>query len=142
MKKHIFASALFALVTAAMASACDDGGHRYGRRGPSESFGCGQYASCGACTPVDGCGWCQTGVGQGMCADDPNECAGAAAFSWTWDPSGCFAGADASVSPPPASTPEAPDGAAGSASPSDGGTGFVRTSDDSGITGFDAELPR
>ncbi|MGO8997333.1 MAG: hypothetical protein ACLQVI_28795 [Polyangiaceae bacterium] len=94
-----------------LASACNGSvsGYEYGGwRGDP----CGQYASCGTCTPVMGCGWCTTGVNQGMCASDPNECAGAAAFSWTWNASGCFAPADAGVvEPVDAGTPSPVDAA-------------------------------
>jgi hypothetical protein len=92
MKNRIIASALAAFVAALTASACEGGHHRHDRdeRDRLEQV-CKQYASCQACTPVSGCGWCQTGVGQGTCAADPDECAGAAAFSWTWNPSGCVA---------------------------------------------------
>jgi hypothetical protein len=92
MTSRLLAGALAALVIAVAAGACDDGTiDGYWSGGDS----CNQYASCGACTPVQGCGWCTTGVGQGMCASDPNECARAPSFSWTWDPSGCFAPTDA-----------------------------------------------
>jgi hypothetical protein len=117
MKKRILGGALVALVTTLMASACDDGGYSYERGGDDYDYGCRRFTSCGTCTPVDGCGWCQTGVGKGLCAADPDECAGATAFSWTWDPSGCTA------------TP-AGDADAGGVTIVDSGTSSVRTDDD------------
>jgi hypothetical protein len=70
-------------------AACDDGqwgyyGYGGGRYRP---YTCGQYTSCGSCTPVLGCGWCSF-EGGGACLSDPDAC-GASAFSWTWEPSGC-----------------------------------------------------
>jgi hypothetical protein len=109
MKKHLLASALVVFIGGSLASACDDGddsGYAYGG-GESPARWCAHYPTCGSCTPVDGCGWCQTGVGEGMCAADPNECAGSSAFSWTWDPSGCFPTTDASASAPDASPADA-----------------------------------
>jgi hypothetical protein len=99
MKKHLLASALVIFIGALLTSACDsdDSGYVYAGGGGSLERYCAHFVTCGTCTPVDGCGWCQTGVNQGMCAADPNECAGATAFSWTWDPSGCFPETDASA---------------------------------------------
>lgn len=58
------------------------------------AYGCEQYTSCGTCTPVLGCGWCWVGD-KGLCAADPDQCATAATFSWTWESSGCPAAPDA-----------------------------------------------
>jgi hypothetical protein len=58
---------------------------------------CEQFTSCGTCTPVLGCGWCQAGD-KGLCAEDPNVCAGAQSFSWTWELATCPATVDAGVS--------------------------------------------
>ena len=60
-------------------------------------YACYQYTSCAACTPVLGCGWCDKADGTGMCADDPNDCAAASTFRWTWEPTGCHVTADAGV---------------------------------------------
>jgi len=49
---------------------------------------CGQFTSCDTCTPVLGCGWCSMGS-KGACVDQPNACAGAANFYWTWELDGC-----------------------------------------------------
>jgi hypothetical protein len=95
MTSRLLAALLAASVIVVTAAACDEGtvdGYYDRGRDP-----CGQYASCGACTPVLGCGWCTTGVGQGLCASDPDECASAPSFSWTWNASGCFAPADAGI---------------------------------------------
>ena len=85
MKNLAFA----ALVGAFCSLSCyspDDYGPPPGRRGP-RSF-CEQFTTCGACTPMLGCGWCQAGD-KGLCAADPNVCSGATSFSWTWDSNGC-----------------------------------------------------
>jgi hypothetical protein len=84
MKRFIIA----AMIGAFCSLSCDspDYGPPPVRRGP-RSF-CEQFTSCGACTPVLGCGWCQAGD-KGLCAADPNACEGATSFSWTWDSSGC-----------------------------------------------------
>ena len=77
--------------------ACDGGGN-YGNGYPGGSqASCAQYTACGACTPVQGCGWCFNRT-SGMCAADPDTCAGSSEFTWTWDPPGC-PGFDASVLP-------------------------------------------
>jgi hypothetical protein len=64
---------------------------------PPAPMGCRQYTTCSACTPVSGCGWCYLANGTGRCAGDPDECARSTEFAWTWDPSGCYVGADADV---------------------------------------------
>ncbi len=97
MKKRIFASVLVAFMGGLLAAACDDGGGDYDVVTVGGDRYCRRHTTCGECTPVAGCGWCQTGVGKGMCASDPDECAGNTVFSWTWDPSGCVE----STPPPP-----------------------------------------
>ena len=49
---------------------------------------CGQFTSCEQCTPMEGCGWCSYGRGQGFCFSEPNQCQ-TPIFSWTWVPEGC-----------------------------------------------------
>ena len=81
---------LFALLPAAC---IDDSG--YNNQGPS--YGpvyCGQFTSCATCTPVLGCGWCSMGS-KGACVDQPNACAAAANFYWTWELDGCPGAGDA-----------------------------------------------
>jgi hypothetical protein len=102
MTKPLFTLFFGASLVLSLASACDSGNYGYGPGWAGGGDPCNQYASCGACTPVNGCGWCTTGVGQGTCASDPNECANATAFSWTWEPDGCFVAADAGVASSPA----------------------------------------
>jgi hypothetical protein len=51
---------------------------------------CQAASSCGACTPLRGCGWCAGGDGSGRCLSEPNLCSGAR-FTWTWEPSACSA---------------------------------------------------
>jgi hypothetical protein len=99
--RRFLTALLFSSVSAvavALVGACDDGGGDHDRG----SYGdpCNQVTSCGACTPIQGCGWCTFADGTGACASDPNECAsvtGVNTFTWAWEPSGCRAGADASV---------------------------------------------
>lgn len=89
-----FSAVLVALGVALTVAACSD----HERFDESQSRAdCSRFTSCGACTPVLGCGWCSTSSGSGICTDQPNDCASAQQFSWTWEPSGCRAGADASV---------------------------------------------
>jgi hypothetical protein len=93
-----------ALVVAFAVVACSEEGH-------PESAGaepCSAYATCGACTPVPGCGWCQP-AGAGFCVEDPNDCGGNnMEFYWTWDPTGCpRISPDASALLPDASPPDA-----------------------------------
>jgi hypothetical protein len=58
---------------------------------------CRRFASCGACTPIRGCGWCSHGQdGGGICLRDPIECPGPQ-FTWTWEPVACGAGSDGSA---------------------------------------------
>jgi hypothetical protein len=64
---------------------------------------CERFTSCATCTPALGCGWCQSGD-KGLCTSEPDHCAGAASFSWTWELAFCPAtpdgGADAWVGLP------------------------------------------
>jgi len=55
---------------------------------------CERFTSCATCTPVLGCGWCQSGT-KGLCASEPNRCGDAQMFSWTWELAYCPAEPDA-----------------------------------------------
>jgi hypothetical protein len=81
------------LLLALLPAACiDDGGYN---PGPSNGpVYCGQFTSCGTCTPVLGCGWCSMGS-KGACVDQPNACADVANFYWTWELDGCPGAGDA-----------------------------------------------
>ena len=98
--KRLFAFAVSALLLAFVAGACDDETRRfdmgYGPRMGGNPQ-CGQYATCGTCTPALGCGWCFTGGANGLCVDDPGNCPVATTVGWTWEPVGCHGGSDASV---------------------------------------------
>jgi hypothetical protein len=53
---------------------------------------CNEFASCGACTPVNGCGWCDGRCVSGI-AGGPST--GVCASPWVWLPSGCAGDASA-----------------------------------------------
>ncbi len=69
---------------------------------------CASYASCGACTPVPGCGFCfsASSRGGGACTSDPTTCAPSL---WTWDPTGCGLLAHPTVADGGASSTDASD---------------------------------
>ena len=132
--RRSLAATFAALAIGVLAGACDDGGYRHHGAFTRENPHCGQYATCGTCTPTLGCGWCFTGTSGGLCVEDPGDCPSATTTNWTWDPPGCssetagdggrgdagYVAADASL-------------AAGDAGPSDAGgsdaaqdTGVIR----------------
>jgi hypothetical protein len=98
MRSAVTGSILASLITVALAACGSDGGGA--DAGPYLASYCGQFTTCGTCTPANGCGWCYNDDGTGTCAASPDECP-TLAFSWTWDPSGCRVTADASVIPEP-----------------------------------------
>jgi hypothetical protein len=88
----------FAVTVTVGACSADDGSAVYGSSaGGGPVTDCSVYATCGSCTPIEGCGWCFGGA-PGMCAPGPGSCASESEFTWTWDPSGC-PDVDASVVP-------------------------------------------
>jgi hypothetical protein len=97
--KTAFSASALVLSVAALLSACDGGGHKI-HAGPVGGGGpraqCAGFSTCDTCTPANGCGWCFNGDGAGSCVADPDECS-TKEFSFTWDPVGCHASADASV---------------------------------------------
>jgi len=100
MKPQILALAFVAISVAISAGCIDPGGDEpvtYDHQGPRPGpvARCGQLTTCGACTPVLGCGWCWSGD-KGLCASQPNDCASAMSFDWTWESSGCPTGPAAS----------------------------------------------
>jgi hypothetical protein len=119
---------------AAVVAACGggNGGGYEGTWGDGvvQTGGCGQYTSCGTCTPVLGCGWCFNASG-GQCASRPDECAFStnAEFTWTWNQSGCPQ-VDASVVPEP--PPAEIDAGQTEASSLDASEASVHASDASG----------
>jgi Plexin repeat len=93
MKYRLLAS----MVAALCLGSCIDGSD--GAYGPPPGSGeghprCERFTSCATCTPVLGCGWCQSGT-KGMCASEPNRCGDAPSFSWTWELAYCPAEPDA-----------------------------------------------
>ncbi len=99
MKKGLAAALLASGVALSLGACGDDSSDTpyVSGGGGGYTATCSAYTTCGACTPVEGCGWCFTATG-GTCATDPDSCGDASEFTWTWDPSGC-PGADASVAP-------------------------------------------
>jgi hypothetical protein len=94
MKQHLLAAMVVTLCSVSCFSP-DSGPPPDGYAQP---FSCEQLSSCATCTPVLGCGWCQSGD-KGICVADPDQCARVASFSWTWELAFCPAepdgGADA-----------------------------------------------
>ncbi len=86
-----------AVASAVVALACGDSRVQRGGRAGASATSCSAKTTCGTCTPVLGCGWCQLDDGSGRCVDDPNDCADHDVFTWTWEPSGCREPADAGV---------------------------------------------
>lgn len=85
MNRFIAGTLLASAVALAVAACGDDSGaNAY----PSAGGDCSAYSTCGTCTPVTGCGWCFNAHG-GVCTSDPDQCANASEFTWTWDPGGC-----------------------------------------------------
>jgi hypothetical protein len=110
---------LVALVGAFCSLSClssDDAGPPPDGRRPRVR--CEQLSSCATCTPVLGCGWCQSGD-KGLCTSEPNRCADVETFSWTWELAFCPAeldgGADARGAAPLHGAPVSD----GAAAPSD-----------------------
>jgi hypothetical protein len=94
--KRLLVGLLSGTAIAVLVAACDDG-----PRGYESGYGggdprCGQYATCGTCTPALGCGWCMTGGANGFCVDSPGDCP-PSTVGWTWEPVGCHVVGDASV---------------------------------------------
>ncbi|HVU51400.1 MAG TPA: hypothetical protein VHL80_11970 [Polyangia bacterium] len=115
MKHHLLASIVAAVC---LVSCTDTSGGDYG---PPPGAGgerphCERFTSCATCTPVLGCGWCQSGD-KGLCTSAPNRCADAVSFSWTWELAYCPAAPDGGTS---TWTAVPPNGTAdGASSPSD-----------------------
>jgi hypothetical protein len=80
---------MLTLVFALTVGGCiaDDGSGSNGTY-TADPYGCQRHTTCGSCTPVLGCGWC-TIADKGLCVADPDQCAAAPAFQWTWELSGC-----------------------------------------------------
>lgn len=66
--------------------------------GPRPTDPCNDYASCGACTLVNGCGWCD---GRCVSGASSGPASGACASPWVWVSAGCSgdAGATRDVGP-------------------------------------------
>jgi hypothetical protein len=94
MKYRLFAAMVGALCVASCIDSTD--GNDYGPP-PDYSSGerahCERFTSCATCTPVLGCGWCQSGD-KGLCTSEPNRCGDAVTFSWTWELAYCPAEPD------------------------------------------------
>jgi hypothetical protein len=97
MKHGLIAFLVSVSVIAFVSISCESRDDNYGP-GPGlhdpERY-CKQFTSCGTCTPVLGCGWCQSGD-KGICLSDPDACGQHLnAFSWTWELAYCPATPDA-----------------------------------------------
>lgn len=89
-------SLAFLLAFPLLAVACspDDDHHHRGHGDVDYTQpACGAITTCGGCTPVLGCGWCQYEDGKGICASGPDACGSAKPFRWNWDPETCPASA-------------------------------------------------
>jgi hypothetical protein len=95
MKHHLAAALLLGSLCSASCYE-PDGGYASPSTGFHDRGFCEQFTSCGTCTPVLGCGWCQSGS-KGLCAPDPDRCDQAASFSWTWELDFCPAEPDGGV---------------------------------------------
>ena len=84
---------LAAFVGALCLGSCYSDDYQPPPSGYVEPFGCERFTSCATCTPVLGCGWCQVGT-KGRCTSDPDRCARAQSFTWTWELAFCPAEAD------------------------------------------------
>jgi hypothetical protein len=79
--KHLILA--FALTLISMGCTDPSGyGHQY------PPLTCHDFRTCGSCTPVIGCGWCQIGD-DGICVADPRECKVARSFTFNWEPAEC-----------------------------------------------------
>jgi hypothetical protein len=90
MKLRALGGLLFAGVAAASIGACDDSfwnGYSSDTWDPNYDP-CARYTTCGACTPVIGCGWCATNDHFGTCRSSPSTCPWSD-FNWSWQPNGC-----------------------------------------------------
>lgn len=80
MKRIVFAFGL-----ALISMSCEDPNDY----GPAyQPLTCRDFRTCGSCTPIRGCGWCQIGD-DGICVADPHECAVASTFTFNWEPAEC-----------------------------------------------------
>jgi hypothetical protein len=79
--KHLMFAFGLALISLGCLDSADDG-HQ------SRPLTCRDFRTCGSCTPVVGCGWCQIGD-DGICVADPRECAVARSFTFNWEPAEC-----------------------------------------------------
>lgn len=95
----------FVLFSAALMFGCSSDEHHMHARGDQAAPACGYQSSCGTCTPVLGCGWCQYEDGSGECTTGPSACT-RLKFRWNWEPTDCpVPTTDAGVTPADA-TPE------------------------------------
>jgi hypothetical protein len=78
--------ALVLLVVIGAGGCGNDGGERV-------TDPCLRFTSCGQCTPIRGCGWCERPGATGICLRDPLECPGPQ-FTWTWESIACVGGTD------------------------------------------------
>lgn len=132
MSRHLAAIGLASLLGLASLAlgACSDEHMREGRGasgGGDYDDPCAAYASCGACTPILGCGWCERSDGTTACLSGPGQCSNYQ-FRWTWEPAGCGVAVDAGPAPDDASPPDDAVAEAGAClAPDTGADGCVQT---------------
>jgi len=109
--------------------ACSSDEHHHGMRSGQRPTQCELQTTCGTCTPIMGCGWCQYEDGTGSCATGPSACR-ELSFRWNWEPTDCpVPSTDAGLTPADAA-PVVDSGAL--ASDADTGAADTGTTADSG----------
>ncbi|MGZ3452313.1 MAG: hypothetical protein ACXVEF_22075 [Polyangiales bacterium] len=132
-----FAVAVLAIPLFVACSSDDEHKHHHGYGGVDHvEPECGALTTCGACTPVLGCGWCQYEDGRGRCTTGPESCGSTQPFRWNWDPETCpassgDAGPSDAIVPAEASTEDAATEAAASEASTEAAASEVSSSETS-----------
>lgn len=131
---------LFGLLFGLGACSSDEEHHggRRSRQQPAPT--CAAQTSCGSCTPILGCGWCQYEDGTGSCATGPDACRDLS-FRWNWETVDCPAAttpSDAGFTPADA-VPAADTGS--EPLPVDSGAAETASAPDTGATDASCVVP-